>query len=194
LFLANDSWKTKSSEFDNFVLLLLFLLKLGKKLHKSDQSCSPESELPSKKPKLSNEQLTNRENTPFYKMLTKQISKKEASLILPNFESPSSLLSSPSASSPHANPVPNMQISSTSLPQQNSIYSLYEGNPAMNFELETVPEAFYEQRVRIFRALHLLHQEMKISVNNRNWLDNLSFLLYNFAVNLDHSLSFMYFK
>ena len=59
------------------------------------------------------------------------------------------------------------------------------------FELETAPEAFYEQRVRIFRVLHLLYQEMKISVNNQNMLEDLGFLMYNFAKNLDHSLSFM---
>ena len=236
-------------------MLLLFLLKLGQKLHKSDQSFQPENESPSKKTKLSSENLINRENSPFYKMISKQISKKEHSVILPNFVSPTALLQPsllppssvilpnfvsptallqpsllppsfsflpssslppsslpsssfpPSSLSPSSYPhsptlslPPNSLLPSSLPPPPSSLLPSssscflplsYEINPAMNFELETAPEAFYEHRVRIFRALHLLYQEMKISANNQNMLEDLAFLMYNFAQNLDHSLSFM---
>jgi hypothetical protein len=53
-------------------------------------------------------------------------------------------------------------------------------------------DSFYHNRVKIFRILHLLYQEMKLNKLHQNRLRDMSYFLFCFAKYLNHDLGAVY--
>ena len=57
----------------------------------------------------------------------------------------------------------------------------------------TIPlQEFYQRRIKIFRILHLIYQDLKLTKINYNYLEDLSYLLFCYSKYLDHYYSSYY--
>ena len=184
--------KSKAEDFENLIIYLVYLIRISSKTPCEDSTATGDSlhflnmeEFPSKKMKYLNERGTS--------------SNKELS----NWER---LLRSDYHMSNGSNKIFNKNSMDFPINEQNTInlanyenqhnFDDFKESPMRNvintMEISMPLELFAQSKIKIFRILHLLYENLKLQASSMSNCEDLGFLLFSYMKFLNHDYTLSY--